>query len=127
MSDAQKIMSAVQRRHRRILNLETGRSHCQGARRGECDFLDGSLDDFEAHVAAEIDKALGTLRRVERWVPVEVSGHRWAPRDEASAQAALALHGERGPMHDPDCDSPLIRIDHESSWVSNWMKVQPHA
>ncbi|WNM72188.1 hypothetical protein SEA_ASHBALLER_64 [Mycobacterium phage Ashballer] len=61
--DAQKIMIAVQRRHRRTLNLETGHSHCQGARRGECDFRDGSLDDFEAHVAAEVDKALGGLTR----------------------------------------------------------------
>ncbi|QDF19809.1 hypothetical protein QEH38_gp77 [Mycobacterium phage LilSpotty] len=83
--------------------------------------------DWPEKTAAEIDKALGTLTRVERWVPVEASGHRWAPRDEASAQAALALHGERGPMHDPDCDSPLIRIDHESRWVSNWMEMQPHA
>ncbi|AEJ95292.1 hypothetical protein FDI61_gp008 [Mycobacterium phage Marvin] len=64
--DAQKIMSAVQRRHRRTLNLETGRSHCQGTRVGECDFRDGSLDDFEAHVAAEIDRALGGLRRETR-------------------------------------------------------------
>ncbi|ABQ86139.1 hypothetical protein PBI_TWEETY_70 [Mycobacterium phage Tweety] len=61
MSDAQKLIADVLRRHRRTLNLETGRSHCQGARLGECYFGDGSLDDFEAHVAAEIDKALGGL------------------------------------------------------------------
>lgn len=78
-----------------------------------------------AHVlAAEIDKALGGLTREEQWVPVEQSGHRWQPRDQALALAALDLYGARGPMHAADIDSPVDRIDHESRWVSGWSEVQ---
>ncbi|ASZ72964.1 hypothetical protein I5H33_gp088 [Mycobacterium phage Emma] len=56
-----------------------------------------------AHVASEVDKALGGLTREEQWVPVEESGHRWPPRS-----------------HDPEVDSPLVRIEHEARWVSGW-------
>jgi len=63
MSDAQKLMADVQRQHRRTLSLDDGLSYCQGARTGQCNYLGGDLSDFEAHVAAEIDKALGGLTR----------------------------------------------------------------
>lgn len=124
MSDAQKLIADVQRQHRRTLSLDDGLSYCQGARAGQCNYLGGDLSDFEAHVAAEIDKALGGLTREEQWVPVEQSGHRWQPRDQALALAALDLYGARGPMHAADIDSPVDRIDHESRWVSGWSEVQ---
>ena len=81
--------------------------------------------EWPAHLAAEIDKALGGLTREEQWVPVEESGDRWQPRDEYRAHAALDLYGAHGPMHAVDLDSPVDHIDHESRWVSDWSEAQP--
>ncbi|MFV8136471.1 hypothetical protein ACNQR7_02755 [Mycolicibacterium senegalense] len=74
MSDAQKLIADVQRQHRRTLSLDDGLSYCQGARAGQCNYLGGDLSDFEAHVAAEIDKALGGLTRETRTNAMSSSG-----------------------------------------------------
>ena len=57
MSDQARI-AEVLRRHRRVLNLDSGTSHCFAARSGQCDFAGGVRADWEAHVAPLIDAAL---------------------------------------------------------------------
>ncbi|AGS82280.1 hypothetical protein PBI_BOBI_88 [Mycobacterium phage Bobi] len=73
-----------------------------------------------AHVASEVDKALGGLTREEQWVPVEESGHRWAGRSREVAEVCLKDFSVTGICHDPEVDSPLVRIEHEARWVSGW-------
>ncbi|APC43576.1 hypothetical protein I5H93_gp084 [Mycobacterium phage SuperGrey] len=76
--------------------------------------------EHAAHVAEEIDKALGGLTREEQWVPVEESGHRWAGRSREAAEVNLKYFSVTGIDHDPEVDSPLVRIEHEARWVSGW-------
>ena len=57
MSDQARI-AEVLRRHRRVLNLDSGTSHCFAARSGQCDFAGGVRADWEAHVAPLIGAAL---------------------------------------------------------------------
>ncbi|ACF34208.1 hypothetical protein Kostya_41 [Mycobacterium phage Kostya] len=85
-----------------------------------------------AHVAYEVDKALGGLTREEQWVPVEESGHRWLGRSEDEAAWALENYSKDGDSHDPDMDSPLTHIAHEARWVSGWSEApreveRPHS
>ncbi|ATN92025.1 hypothetical protein SEA_MPHALCON_39 [Mycobacterium phage MPhalcon] len=85
-----------------------------------------------AHVASEVDKALGGLTREEQWVPVEESGHRWLGRSEDEAAWALENYSKDGDSHDPDMDSPLTHIAHEARWVSGWSEApreveRPHS
>ncbi|AGT12286.1 hypothetical protein PBI_VELVETEEN_79 [Mycobacterium phage Velveteen] len=71
-------------------------------------------------MASEVDKALGGLTREEQWVPVEESGHRWAGRSREVAEVCLKDFSVTGICHDPEVDSPLVRIEHEARWVSGW-------
>ncbi|QGH79216.1 hypothetical protein SEA_FLATHEAD_85 [Mycobacterium phage Flathead] len=76
-----------------------------------------------AHVASEVDKALGGLTREEQWVPVEESGDRWTGRSREAAEANLKVFSVTGICHDPEADSPLARIEHEARWVSGWSEA----
>ncbi|QPO16674.1 hypothetical protein SEA_KASHFLOW_66 [Mycobacterium phage KashFlow] len=76
-----------------------------------------------AHVASEVDKALGGLTREEQWVPVEESGDRWAGRSREAAEVNLKYFSVTGIDHDPEVDSPLVRIEHEARWVSGWSEA----
>ncbi|QGH77897.1 hypothetical protein SEA_KENUHA5_79 [Mycobacterium phage Kenuha5] len=76
-----------------------------------------------AHVASEVDKALGGLTREEQWVPVEESGDRWAGRSREAAEVNLKAFSVTGICHDPEVDSPLVRIEHEARWVSGWSEA----
>ncbi|AGT13854.1 hypothetical protein WHEELER_63 [Mycobacterium phage Wheeler] len=79
--------------------------------------------NFLGHFAEEIDKALGGLTREEQWVPVEESGHRWAGRRREVAEVCLKAFSVTGICHDPEVDSPLVRIEHEARWVSGWSEA----
>lgn len=57
MSDVDRI-AEILRRHRRVLNLDSGTSHCFASRSGQCDFTGGVRADWEAHIAPLIDAAL---------------------------------------------------------------------
>ncbi|CQD25371.1 hypothetical protein BN970_07174 [Mycolicibacterium conceptionense] len=107
MSDAQKLIADVQRQHRRTLSLDDGLSYCQGARAGQCNYLGGDLSDFEAHLAAEIDKALGGLTREQRDADDCDCGHE---------------------AHPSFCDDYCVRFDPDkakSRWVSRWSEARP--
>lgn len=69
MSDAQKIIANVLLKHR--FNWSAGGTRCIG---GTCDWKHGYQQQHAAHVAAEIDKALGGLAAEERTNPMSSSG-----------------------------------------------------
>ncbi|AEJ92514.1 hypothetical protein SEA_INCA_39 [Mycobacterium phage Inca] len=106
-----------------------------GERRAEyciCGWSEEGDGVHTAHVAYEVDKALGGLTREEQWVPVEESGHRWLGRSEDEAAWALENYSKDGDSHDPDMDSPLTHIAHEARWVSGWSEApreveRPHS
>ncbi|QGH75399.1 hypothetical protein SEA_BLUEFALCON_54 [Mycobacterium phage Bluefalcon] len=135
-SEAQNVIAEVIGKHR----LENGMRIGRGERVEwweclECGWRseEFDLDDSEvrreiervklAHVAFEVDKALGGLTREEQWVPVEESGHRWRGRSEDEAAWALANFSKNGDFHDPDTDSPLTHVEHEARWVSGWSEA----
>lgn len=76
------------------------------------------------HQADTVIAALG-LTREDQWTPIQADGHRWEPRDEALAEAALALYGVGGAAHFPDIDSPVVRIEHETRWITPWLPARP--
>ena len=85
-------------------------------------------DDGEMHhpghwdhsTARVIVEALG-LTQEHQWTPVDESGARWHPRDEALALAAADLYGPGSPIND---DMPAItHIEHETRWTTEWERV----
>ncbi len=117
-----QLIADVQRKHRRILNLDDGFSYCQGTRSGQCDFQGGDLNDFEAHVAAEIDKALGGL--AAEWGVVVA----YPPRpDDGYPGAVVTLDSYRLREAAEDVKRtkyPEDDYEIRSRWVSGWSEVQ---
>lgn len=113
MNDAEKLIAATTRNHR-----EDTPGQCR------CGWRADLSVGYPDHLAVQIVKALGVLVRQEQWVPVEESGHRWSPRSEPDARYALEHFSATGDCHHPEY-SPVVRIDHEARWVSEWKPVQP--
>lgn len=127
MNDAEKLIAEVASRHR--LKYDDWAIRDADFYTCECGLKTPPGDGIHAewwdtHLAAEIVKALGVLVRQEQWVPVEESGHRWSPRSEPDARYALEHFSATGDCHHPE-ESPVVRIDHEARWVSEWKPVQP--
>lgn len=87
-------------------------------------FVDNKARGQYRHQADTVIAALGLIRE-DQWTPVQADGHRWEPRDEAVAATALALYGIGGAAHVPDIDSPVVRIDHETRWITPWLPARP--
>lgn len=80
-----------------------------------------SVHDHAAHVAAEVDKALGGLTREEQWTPITENGDRWKPRTRENAERdLLAETRENLDAHGLTDFAAVVAIEGESRWVSGW-------
>ncbi|AIW02476.1 hypothetical protein I5H64_gp080 [Mycobacterium phage MinionDave] len=134
-SEAQNAIAEAMDKHRverwSISNTDGFRwwTHCVGcgweseSRTSNAEWEELMHADEVAHLSVEVDKALGGLTREEQWVPVEESGHRWAGRSREAAEVNLKAFSVTGICHDPEVDSPLVRIEHEARWVSGWSEA----
>lgn len=102
MSDAQKLITETMRVHRSFYVHGNDHDSCSG-----CAWKGCGDDEHDAHVAAEIDKALGELTR-ER-------------RDADDCDCGNEAHPSW-------CDDDCVRFDPDtakSRWVSKWSEIKP--
>ncbi|MDO3206636.1 hypothetical protein [Mycobacteroides abscessus] len=104
-SDAQKLISEVVRKHRLLPGTVTGPQYCS------CVW--GGLD-YPAHVAAEVDKALGGLNRT--WAAVFPDGSYMTPYHEVwnfhpNKSARELAEGDVAEYEDTTL---------KAQWVSGW-------
>ncbi|OBF14419.1 hypothetical protein [Mycolicibacterium conceptionense] len=120
MSDAQKLIAQVLQQHHFVTELQfdgTKLYHCEKCC-GTKVCVAHSVEEYRAHLAAEINKALGELTRA--WAAVLPDDSYFGPYHE-SHEVLPGDARDQALVDVAEYEDATLR----SRWVSGWSEVQP--